>query len=138
MNISVELKGKTAVLTMRGRLVVLPDAVSFFDHLTNLADSGTSQVVVDFSHVRFTCAAMLGMLTDGLELLQEIGGDLRLVGVSQPMRKILDIAQLSDTFQIWDSVDWALHSFTLGLKLSNRPSDLPAVASAPKLEAVLA
>ncbi len=129
MNISVEVYEKTAVLTLKRRLVVLPDAVNFFDHLTDLAEAGIDQVVVDFSNVRFLCAAMLGMLADGLELLRQTGGDLRLVGVSGSVGKVLEISQLLETFQIWDSVDWALHSFTLNLKLRSPVSNPPAVLS---------
>ncbi len=130
MNISAEVYEKTAILTLKRRLVVLPDAVSFFDHLTDLAEAGIDQVVVDFSNVQFLCAAMLGMLTDGLELLRQTGGDLRLVGVSGSVSKVLKISQLLETFQIWDSVEWALHSFTLNLKLSNPISNPPAALSA--------
>lgn len=89
----------TAVVSICGDPIALPEAAPLRREISNLVDSGARTVVVDLSRVNLLGAAMLGELAMGLKTTRDAGGDLRLRGVSRRIRKALAVTGLSRFFK---------------------------------------
>ncbi len=111
MRIQEEIRDDVAVLTLSGSLMCGPDVRPLHDHIRRLAQQGFTQVVVDYSKVKWFGSAMLGMLTASLSTLRNAGGDLRLAGLSEKNRTVMEVTHLSRVFRIMDTVDRAVGSF---------------------------
>jgi anti-anti-sigma factor len=70
--------------------------------LIGLAEEGRTDVVADFSGVRFCDAAGLGALVAANNRVREHGGTLRLAGVRPAQRRLLRITRLDELFRPCD------------------------------------
>jgi anti-sigma B factor antagonist len=68
--------------------------------LTAEADGGAHHVAVDLRSVGFMDSMGLGVLIGARRRLTEGGGDLALVCVGGPVRRVLDVSGLADIFTI--------------------------------------
>ena len=111
MKIKEEIRGDVAVLTVSGTLMSGPEVGPFHDHIKKLVADGLSQVVVDFSKVKWFGSSMLGVMTASLSTTRNAGGDLLLTGVTKKIESILIVTQLASIFKIVETVDRAVASY---------------------------
>ena len=111
MNIKEEIRGDVAVLTVSGSLMSGPEVGPFHDHIKKLVNDGLSQVVVDFSKVKWFGSAMLGVITAALTTTRSAGGDVRLTGITKKIESILIVTRLASIFRIIETVDRAVASY---------------------------
>ncbi len=111
MGIEGEIRDDVAVLTVNGALRSRQDTAPFHTYIKRLAGGGITQVVVDFSEVKWFGAAMLGVLIASMETLRQAGGDIRLTGVTAKIESILMVTLLGGIFRTVDTVDEAVESF---------------------------
>jgi anti-sigma B factor antagonist len=96
------------VLSVRGMLASQPNLAALCDRLNQLKQGGRTQVVVDCSRLVGCGAALLGWFVTGQKALREAGGDLYLAGLSDRMRRIMALTQLSDHFSIFTTAERAV------------------------------
>ena len=65
-------------------------------------------VVVDLAKVTYLDSSGLAVLIEGMQKVQEYGGQFALAGVQESVQHILEIARLDQVFQIFPDVDSAL------------------------------
>src|SRR2546425_1084660 len=65
-------------------------------------------VVVDLTKVTYFDSSGLAVLIEGMQKVQEYGGQFALAGVQESVQHILEIARLDQVFQIFPDVDSAL------------------------------
>ncbi len=111
MRIKEEIREDVAVLTLSGALMSGPEVAPFQDHVKRLVKDGITNVVVDFSKVKWFGSSMLGVLTASLTTLRNEGGDLRLTGITKKIESILMVTRLAGIFRTLDTVDRAAASF---------------------------
>ncbi|MBK8868406.1 MAG: STAS domain-containing protein [Dermatophilaceae bacterium] len=75
-------------------------APSLRRHLDDLIQRGYRDLVVDLTEVDFLDSTGLGVLVGRLKLLRAQGGQLRLAGVRDRVRKVLLITGLDRVFEI--------------------------------------
>jgi anti-sigma B factor antagonist len=68
--------------------------------LATETDGGANRVAVDLRSVGFMDSMGLGVLIGARRRLTELGGDLALVCVGGPVRRVLDVSGLADIFTI--------------------------------------
>lgn len=113
MDLNVETAGDVAVL-------VLPcdslDAACSEEVKARLGYLATEhrKLVVDMTRVRFMDSGGCGALVAGMMRFRAAGGDLRLGGVTVPVRTVLEIARLTRTMGVFDTRDKAVASFSGG------------------------
>ena len=83
----------------------------FHDHVKMLLKDGITNLVVDFSKVKWFGSAMLGVLAASLASLRAEGGDLRLTGITKKIESILMVTRLAGTFRTLDTIDRAVSSY---------------------------
>ncbi len=111
MRVKIDIRDHVAVLTVSGTLMSGPTVVPFQHYVEEVMADGITNVVVDFSRVKWFGSTMLGVLAVSLEMLRNAGGDLRLAGIANRMESLMMVGKLSSHFRTLESVDAAVESF---------------------------
>ncbi|HET6399879.1 MAG TPA: STAS domain-containing protein [Candidatus Kapabacteria bacterium] len=75
-----------------------------------LAQPGTNAIIVDLSEVQHVDSAGLSALLLGQRQMRLNGGELRLAGLNESVRTLLDITQLNRMFPIFATVQEAMNA----------------------------
>jgi len=81
--------------------------------LDQLSASGQRHIIIDLSHVREISGYGLGLLASRCGRLRREHGDIRLANASDPVRRLLQVTNLDDLFEQFDSADTAVRSFSI-------------------------
>ena len=71
-----------------------------------------SRVAADMSQVGYLDSAVLGTLVWGMKNMREAGGDFRMFALHDFVREIFSITRLDAAFQIFDTEDEAVQSYS--------------------------
>ena len=93
MNLVVTTGERYAVLRPEGRLTA-PSVPKLRAALEDLVGAGSSRIVVDLSSTEFIDSSGLGALIGGLKSARVAGGDLRIAGVTDAVRRVLKLTNL--------------------------------------------
>ena len=110
MQYLIENQGQAAVLRFDGDLAA-SDEADLKKMFIELRREGATKVAVDMSNVDFMDSTVIGLFVWGMKNLREVGGDFRLFGLSEPVRKIFEITHLDRAFYILPSESDTLESF---------------------------
>jgi anti-sigma B factor antagonist len=70
-----------------------------------------SNIVIDLAGLKYMSSAGMGVLVHGLKNTRSKGGDLRLVNLTEKMRRVFLITQFTNHFVVLPSIDEAISSF---------------------------
>jgi anti-sigma B factor antagonist len=101
------LKQQPNVLPLQGEidLHVSPEVAEL---LRTMIAKKPKQVVVDLTKVTYLDSSGLAVLIEGMQHVQEYGGQFAVAGVQESVKHIFEIARLDQVFQIFPDVDTAL------------------------------
>ncbi len=68
----------------------------------------TGNVIVDLSGVTYIDSSGVASLVEALQAAKKNGSQFSLAAVSEPTRRVLELARLDKVFTLYDSVDEAL------------------------------
>ncbi len=87
--------------------------VAFREEIGKLRTNGKKNVVLDLSHTTLMDSSGIGVLIESAEELRDEGGDLRLAELEKKLRNLFLMTRLlGEVFQIFDTVDEAVESFS--------------------------
>lgn len=72
---------------------------------------GTKQLLLDLSELEFVDSSGLGAFLSCLRQLQAAGGDLKIFGVSKPVRTLFELVRMHRLLDIFNTRDEALRSY---------------------------
>jgi|JI10StandDraft_1071094.scaffolds.fasta_scaffold151870_3 anti-sigma B factor antagonist len=81
------------------------------DHLKKLVEGGASRLVIDLSTVSFIDSSALGALLTVLKAARAAGGDVKLCGMTPPVKTIFELTRLFRVFDVFPSAESAAASF---------------------------
>ena len=110
MQYILENKGHATILRFDGDLGA-SDEPELKKMFIELRREGANKVAVDMGNVDFMDSTVIGLFVWGMKNLREVGGDFRLFGLSEPVRKIFEITHLDRAFYILPGESEALESF---------------------------
>lgn len=93
MNLTITPHDRYAVIKPEGRLTA-PTVPTLRKAIDELVSSGTARLVVDLSATDFIDSSGLGALIGGLKSARLADGDLRIAGVTEPVRRVLKLTNL--------------------------------------------
>lgn len=93
MNLTVNKADSYAVVKPEGRLTA-PSVPQLRTAVDDLVGAGSARIVVDLSATEFIDSSGLGALIGGLKAARIAGGDLRIAGVTEPVRRVLKLTNL--------------------------------------------
>ncbi len=89
-------------------ILTTSNSEEFKHSIKELVDSHTKNIIIDFELVSYIDSSGLGALLTANELVDEIGGNLRLATLNQTCLTVLDITYLTDKFDIFPDLESAL------------------------------
>lgn len=110
MQIQEERKGAVTVLRPVGPLTQA-DVEQFKSRLMQVRKESLGRFVVDASAVAFIDSNGLEALVDANDELSKSGQSLKLCGLNETLREVLNLTDLSSLFESFDDVSSAVRSF---------------------------
>ena len=80
------------------------------DYLKQQIASGGAKVVIDLSTVSFIDSSGLGVLLTALKTARAAGGDVRLTGLTPPVKTIFELTRLFQVFSSFPTTEPAVQS----------------------------
>jgi anti-sigma B factor antagonist len=105
--------GGVTVLALSGRLVADEEDLVFADYVDGLVADGRIHIVVDFHDVTCIDSGGVGTLVAKFLSVRRRGGDIRLIRVTDRTRRVLAITRLLSVFQVFESAEEAIRSFSV-------------------------
>jgi len=110
MEIQEQRHGAVTVLRPKGPLVA-DDAEEFKGRLTEAFNSSLGRFVVDAADVSFADSRGLEVLVESAGDLAQSGRTLKLCGVGETLREVLDLTGLDALFEFYEDVGAGARSF---------------------------
>lgn len=110
MNPSIEHKEiapATRVITISGKLLLGAGCAELETLVPQLVSSGTRNLVFDLSGVTRIDSTGIGRFIDTYGRLKKTGGQMRLAGVSGPVRESFRLTRLDSVFSFYPTVEAA-------------------------------
>jgi len=104
MKIKEKIEGDVAIITVTGNMMGGPETTALHDKVKSLIADGLKRVVVDLKGVKWMNSSGLGVLMACMTSLNNAGGNLKLLMITQLMR----------IFDTYESADRAVASFVEG------------------------
>ena len=112
MKLSVRQEGGVTVLTPVGPMVIGPGEQEMHEAVARLLSERQVRLVFDMSGVTKADSSGIESLLNACRQARERGGDARLAGVSQRLRTLLEISQLTNVLELYADVNEAVSSYT--------------------------
>jgi anti-sigma B factor antagonist len=108
-----EIEG-IAVVDLKGRLTAGVYSETLRDTISGLSQDGKNNLILNMSQVDFVDSSGLGTLVLCFTTLQQRGGALKLVNLSQRQLELMVLTKLTTVFEIFNSEQDAVNSFFPG------------------------
>ena len=115
MTLKIETRQADGVTVMscNGRIVFGEEASALRESLKSVLSS-TRQVVLNLSGVSYIDSGGLGTLVGVYSSARAAGADIKLTGLGQRLRDVLQITKLVTVFEVYDSEQDAVAAFRRG------------------------
>jgi len=101
------------VVSCQGRIVFGEEATELRDALKAMLQS-TRQIVLNLSGVAYIDSGGIGTLVGVYSSARAAGADIKLTGLGQRLRDVLQITKLVTVFEVYDSEQQAIAAFRRG------------------------
>lgn len=109
MKVSAQDHGHISVLTLSGEFTA-EDVDQFQRIIAERTDQGAQHILLDCEHLEFVDSAGLEAWLRARDEVGTGGGQFRLIGLDENVRKILEITRLSKTIESHDTLETAVRS----------------------------
>lgn len=110
MEIHSESVDHVTVTVLIAEYLDASNAEEFKREVAPVLETNAKQVF-DMSHLQFVDSAGLGALLSCLRRVSGAGGDLKLYGLTPPVRSVFEIARMHRIFEIFDTREAAVDAF---------------------------
>jgi anti-sigma B factor antagonist len=91
--------------------ITFENSDQFREKIDQLCDQGKHRIVIDLAGLQYMSSAGMGVLVHGLKKARAKEGDLRLINLSDKMRRVFLITQFTHHFMVLPNLEEALKSF---------------------------
>jgi anti-sigma B factor antagonist len=99
------------ILDLKGRERIRGATIALHESILCLAREGKVQVLLDLAWVKYIDAGGLGELVSSHVTLDEKGGALKLMHMTESVHKLMTVTKLLTVFDVYDDEPEALASF---------------------------
>ncbi|HEV2446096.1 MAG TPA: STAS domain-containing protein [Candidatus Sulfopaludibacter sp.] len=100
-----------AILDLKGRMTVGPEATAFREKASELNAAGKRNLVLNMAHVDYVDSTGLGALVMVATSLRKGGGNVKLLNLNRRNIQLLVVTKLATVFEIFNDEQDALNSF---------------------------
>lgn len=111
-NLIIERKiGSILIIKLQGELdaLIAPKIKDILEKY--ICDSKKVKIIIDFEEVQHINSLVMGVLRGKLRESREVGGDIKLIGLSKHIKSIFEMIGLDELFEIYSSEKEAAESF---------------------------
>ncbi len=112
MHLDLKERHDVTILVLEGRLVEGPGSQQLREAVEVLLESRRLQLVVDLSSVTSIDSGGVGELVASAQRLQQAGGRLKVINPPDRVARVLDVARVLPVFEVFETEEDAVHSFT--------------------------
>lgn len=115
MNLKIESRQMDGVtiVSCTGRIVFGDEANALRENLKSILKS-SRQIVLNLSGVSYIDSGGLGTLVGAYSSARSAGADIKLTGLGQRIRDVLQITKLVTVFEVYDNEQQAVKAFKRG------------------------
>ncbi|EKD83053.1 MAG: anti-sigma-factor antagonist, partial [uncultured bacterium] len=84
----------------------------FREKIDQLCEQSKYRMIIDLAGLQYMSSAGMGVLVHGLKKARAKEGDLRLINLSDKMRRVFLITQFTHHFMVLPSIEEAIKSFS--------------------------
>ena len=103
---------EVVILRLKGRLTL--GTQNLQEEIAGLLERGKNRILIDMTGVQYMDSTSVGDLVVSYTTATSQGGQLKLFGLPDRIRELLEIHHLSSVFEAFDTEDEAVASFTAG------------------------
>ena len=111
MELTTEKIGDVTVVVLPGEQLDASNAKEFKRDIAPLLEP-QGKAIFDLAEVRFVDSSGLGAFLSSLRQLNATGGELKLCGMTKPVRALFELVRMHRIFDIRGTKDEAIRSFT--------------------------
>ncbi len=98
------------VVTIPGEVLDASNTRILKEELAGVLSPG-AKLVFDLSQLRFVDSSGLGLMLSSLRQVHNTGGDLKLCGMTKPVRALFELVRMNRVFEIYATRDEAENSY---------------------------
>jgi anti-sigma B factor antagonist len=102
-----DVNGSTSIITLRGKLMLGPDAAQLESLVPELVKNGRKNLVFDLSGVTHIDSTGIGRFIDAYSRLLPVGGQVRMAGATGAVRDSFRVTRLDTVFKFYPTVEAA-------------------------------
>ncbi len=106
-----ESRKDVTIVYLKGRLDV-HYSEEIENELNNLISQGRKKILLNLENVEYLSSSGLRVFIAISRRLKEVGGELKLMKLNETTKKIFKIVELTDMFDIYETQEEALKSFS--------------------------
>jgi len=110
MEITTDKVGDVAVVLLAGEELDAGNVAEFKRNVAPVLEAN-SKVVFDMQRLRFVDSSGLGAMLSCLRQLNVDGGDLKLCGISKPVRALFELVRMHRIFSVYETQEEAVRAF---------------------------
>jgi len=107
----LEQTGNVTIVTLPGEYLDASTVKTFKADITPVIEGTGKKVVFDMSHLQFIDSSGLGAILSCLRKLNGSGGDLKLCGMTKPIRTLFELVRMHRIMDIYNTRDEAVNAF---------------------------
>jgi len=111
MELTTEKIGDVTVVVLPGEQLDASNAKEFKRDVTPLLEPN-GKVIFDLTGLRFVDSSGLGAFLSSQRHLNATGGDLKLCGMTKPVRSLFELVRMHKIFDICGTKEEAIRAFT--------------------------
>ena len=112
MKFKDKIERDVGILTLKGKLMGFPETDQLHDEVRSFLGQGIKKILIDLNGVSWMNSMGVGALMRCFATVKNKDGDLHLARLTEKTRSIFVMMQLVRVFQIYDTVDEGIDSFT--------------------------
>ena len=112
MNYTIERRDNIVIFTVKNTNLDSSISAEFKAEILIVAQPNIKALAIDLENVEYVDSSGLGAILLAHRQLTDHSIPVLLIGVQQPVRKMLSISHLEQIFDYFDNVDEAVHNLT--------------------------
>jgi len=112
LNISERQAGDVTILDMNGKITIGEGSVALRTAVRRLLEEGKKKILLNLAGVGYIDSSGIGELVSSYTAIGKENGQLKLLNLTQKLEDLLTITKLLTVFDVYDSEEEALSSFS--------------------------
>lgn len=112
LNVSERQAGDVTILDLNGKITIGEGSVALRSAVRRLLEEGKKKILLNLAGVGYIDSSGIGELVSSYTAIEKEKGQLKLLNLTQKIQDLLTITKLLTVFDVFESEEEALSSFS--------------------------